>query len=1205
MGRFKTNALISPEFIMMLKNKITLLFLFAGLTVCAQPLASLNDAERGSERTLRYSPDGEDFVIVNGKKKFNRALYGTHTGFRVETSDVPELALYLPRMGGNLSFGIESNGRSLQLNNAKQIESRYRPGSRIYTITDPLLGGGELILTVLAMSDADGMILRFETKDLPADVSLSWRFGGAADKRFSREGDLGVDPVDCFELKPEYCVNNQYKIARNTFHLTFGKNGERELCGTFPSKAKLNLAKDLPVLDGVLKLTGTDTFYMAIQTPETKKMMDYSLLEACFDQSEKARKELASQVKINTPDPYFNTLGGALAVAADGIWSGEVWLHGAVGWRMPLSGWRAAYTGDALGWHDRARKHFDAYAASQVIDVLPVFSHPTQDPEMNLARAEKRWGTQMYSNGYICRNPWENNKMHHYDMNLCYIDELLWHFNWTGDVDYARRMWPVLQRHLAWEKRNFDPDNDGLYDAYCCIWASDALQYNSGAVTHSSAYNYRANKMAAKIALLIGEDPEPYTVEADKILNALNIRLWLPAKGYWAEFQDFMGHKKIHESTGIWSVYHALDSEIHDPFQAYQATRYIDTEIPHIPVVAKGLKDEGYATISTTNWLPYSWSINNVAFAEVMHTSLAYWQAGRNEEAFNLLKSSILDGMYLGSSPGNFGQVSFYDAARGECYRDFGDPVGVASRALIQGLFGVIPDAMNGSLLIRPGFPDKWDYASVATSDLAFDFKREARTDKYDIQLNFEKQLSLNLQVRAQSDRITSLKVNGEDAGWTLEEMATGYPIVKIEASPTSRYQIELVWGGEPLKSPVYISEGAKGDKWTLKDARLMQFNDPQQVLKSGKVDNHELTGILNGEVGHRTLFVFLKQGEMEWWQPVHIEIDQPITAKISSPDSSELEIELTNASDQDITGVLKVNPGTNEWSLPVNLKAKATSGKIVIPSSVSDFGTNKIRLETDTQCIYETALINWNIPLADREQYEPVNMDQAFNAPVTQLFKNEYLTPRSPFTTLQVPKQGIGEWCHPKTMADIDDSGVRRQVNNNLFMTTIGIPFRSVANGNNIAFTTLWDNYPDKLSIPLTGKTKHAYLLMAGTTNHMQCHFVNGVIKVHYTDGTNEVLNLVNPENWCPIEQDFFVDGKAFKLDAPRPYRLHLKSGLLSRNLEKDLNIKGVYGRSIDGGAGILVDIPLDATKELKSLELETMANEVVIGIMGITLQK
>ena len=40
------------------------------------------------------------------------------------------------------------------------------------------------------------------------------------------------------------------------------------------------------------------------------------------------------------------------------------------------------------------------------------------------------------------------------------------------------------------------------------------------------------------------------------------------------------------------------------------------------------------------------------------------------------------------------------------------------------------------------------------------------------------------------------------------------------------------------------------------------------------------------------------------------------------------------------------------------------------------------------------------------------------------------------------------------------------------------------------------------------------------------------------------------------------------------------------------------------EGGAGILLDIPLDHSKELKGLTLETLSNDVVIGIMGITLQ-
>lgn len=37
------------------------------------------------------------------------------------------------------------------------------------------------------------------------------------------------------------------------------------------------------------------------------------------------------------------------------------------------------------------------------------------------------------------------------------------------------------------------------------VFTSDALYYNSGAVTHSSAYNYRANKLVTMLAEKIGK----------------------------------------------------------------------------------------------------------------------------------------------------------------------------------------------------------------------------------------------------------------------------------------------------------------------------------------------------------------------------------------------------------------------------------------------------------------------------------------------------------------------------------------------------------------------------------------------------------------------------------------------------------------------------------------------------------------------------
>ena len=1016
---------------------------------------SYNDHKRGAARTLQYRPDGEDFVSVNGKNRYTRALYGSHTAFRLETSDRPIFAVYEKRNSKNIHFHLVLADSSVTpLEETAWCESRYTPGRRSYRLKHPSWGtDAELQISALALPDEDAAIWKITPVNMPVGAVLRPMLSEIRLNRLSRNGDMGADPPGCFDA-PEQPQQLQ----------SLG-----------------------------ISLFDRQDVYVLVR--------DYSLVVpsqeegiALYNKSEQARADLASRIRIITPDPYFNTLGGALAVAADGIWDGEVWLHGAIGWRMPLSGWRAAYTGDALGWHDRARTHFNAYAASQVTEVPNTIPHPAQDSTLALARSEKKWGTPQYSNGYICRNPRRNDQMHHYDMNLCYIDELLWHFNWTGDLEYARRMWPVLTRHLAWEKRNYDPDNDGLYDAYACIWASDALYYNSGAVTHSSAYNYRSNRLAAMIAEKIGEDPAPYREEADRILKALNARLWIPERGHWAEFQDFMGHKRLHTSPGVWTIYHALDSDIADPFQAYLATSYVDREIPHIPVHGDGLKDEGYATISTTNWLPYSWSINNVAFAEVMHTALAYFQAGRADAGFHLLKSSVLDGMYLGESPGNFGQISFYDAARGECYRDFGDPIGVASRVLIQGLYGILPDAMNGRLLVKPGLPSSWPFASLHTPDIDFDFKHTNETaTSYAIIHRLPAVRTLELQFPAQCSEVAKLTVNGKPATWTLVENSISRPIlsVVVPASLDEKVEINIEWGGEVLGSP------------TKSQIEAVSAEAP-------------------------VCFVPMQQGDMKWWVPV----DNPLSAD-------------------------------KDDSIQFSAFAKVNSSKC-----------------------------------------EPVVMDEQFNSAVTDIFRNEYLSPRSPYTTLQIPKQGIGEWCHPLHTVDIDDSGLRSSVQKGVLNTKLGVPFRTPAEGQNIAFTSLWDNYPDSLTVSLKGKASRAYLLMAGSTNHMQCHIDNGLIRVYYKDGTCDKMALRNPDNWAPIEHIFFEDGLAFNRHAPALYRLRLKTGEISNNFGEELGFPGA-SRELDGGAAILLEMPLNPDKKLSHLVLETLSNDVVIGLMGITLQR
>lgn len=983
------------------------MLIFFVLMAFLLPVAAMGeviDTSAGIERELQYYPDGRDIVCVNGVNRYSRALYGTHTLFRLETSDRPIFATYDKNKSRNIRFWFTvEGGKELQLDSVSFCEARYQGGKREYLLRDDSWPtGAEIRLIALASQKEEGALFRFEVKGMKG--SIECKVCAIAQYKMSRGGDLGTDPRENFE----------------------------------PSATE-----DLLVVSGSKV---DDVVTMVYTNPSEDKGnpgLQWVCDDARYNEEEAMRQTLVSQVEINTPNPFLNTLGANMMAAADGLWDGQTWLHGCIGWRMPLAGWRAAYVADVVGWNDRAKTHFRAYAKSQVTDVPNTIPHPAMDSTLNLARAEKRWGTPMYSNGYICRSPGKNDNMHHYDMNLNYVDELLWHFQYDADTAMMREFWPLLTLHLEWEKRNYDPDGDHLYDAYCCIWASDALYYNSGAVTHSSAYNYRGNLLAARIAELIGEDPTPYRDEADAILKAMNERLWLKETGCWAEYQDFMGLKRIHPSAALWSVYTPIDCEACTPEQAYLATLYVDRNIPHIPVKVSrianhsslndspsriaylsSLIDSDLFTLSTTDWLPYQWSTNNVAHEEVANMALAYLKAGRYDSGYKLLFADILDEMYLGQSPGNFGQISYYDKARAEAYRDFGDNVGITSRAIVNGLFGIIPDALHGKCYIRPAFPKEWQEASIRTPYLSYRYHVVDGKPVFDVEQNFPQHLEIVIDTARFSN---------------MEHL----------------HDLQLTTWRDGKDSPEYM--------------RAMGLDDV-------------------------------------------------------TPDAAE------------------------------------------------------------------------------RHTY--VDISAQYNSNIDDIFRNKYLSPRSPYTTLQIPVQGVGEWCIPKETYEIEDDGIRKCIGEDgLFDTGVGVKFRMPAAGHNIAYTSLWDNYPNELHIPVGSVSKgkqrgfnFAYLLMAGTTNNMQSRIDNGLVIANYADGSSDTLHLMNPINWCPIEQDFFYDNNAFWSSPLHPYRVLLSNGKTERS---------AAGRIIPLGAAQMLKMPLNPHKHLLSLTLRTLSNDVVIGISAITLER
>ncbi len=793
---------------------------------------------------IRYRPDNGDFVIENGAEFFNRPLYGGNTAFRVDGGDKPEFTLYLPGRGGNLRLGIRTTAGAKWLKDAKQVVTRYRPGELLYEIRDPAFGAKAVIkIEVLAYAATEGLIVRAEAIDISEGAELIWAYGGVNGQRGARDGDIGTEKVPIsqyFQFQPDFAKDNSFELTAGGFAL---KSAAANITGIVPEGAKQHIS-DAANWDNLTALLGAPAglpsrqivfgeapiktgqpLYLSLQRtgdpkasgdldtysevsapktgtaakPELSRLLPAlktSQLPEMFTATRDHFEKLRTKVRIETPDPYLDAAVGSLNVVADALWDDDkkAIMHGSIAWRTKLLGWRGPYALDALGWHDRARQNFETWLPNQNTGPIPA-ALPPADASANLARNE----TGLHSNGDLSNS--------HYDMNMVFIDALFRHLLWTGDTEFARKAWPTIERHLAWEKRlfrrEFGPDHLPLYEAYAAIWASDDLYYSGGGTAHASAYNLYANRMAAKVATMIGKDPTPYTQEADAIDKGMHSLLWLPEGGF-AETKDLLGAQSLHPDYALWSFYHSIDEQAASPREAWAMGKALKDHLKPIPVQGPGVPtDRPYHVLPTSDWMPYTWSINNVVMDETMNTALALWQGGNTEEAYTLAKGAILASQYMGISPGNMGTMQYLDAYRRESQRDFGDSAGTTSRTLVEGLFGIRPDALAGTLTVAPGFPKDWTHARLDHPDVGLDFKRVGMTDSWTVRQTGDRFKTVTLRVPAGFTGVASVTVNGQKAEWTSAPEAAGRPMIEITAKAGPATTVQVTWSGAAVTDKV------------------------------------------------------------------------------------------------------------------------------------------------------------------------------------------------------------------------------------------------------------------------------------------------------------------------------------------------------------------------------------------------------------------
>ena len=249
--------------------------------------------------------------------------------------------------------------------------------------------------------------------------------------------------------------------------------------------------------------------------------------------------------------------------------------------------------------------------------------------------------------------------------------------------------------------------------------------------------------------------------------------------------------------------------------------------------------------------------------------------------------------------------------------------------------------------------------------------------------------------------------------------------------------------------------------------------------------------------------------------------------------------------------------------------------------------GLNPLVLSIADRPVFETRLECWDLfERAAEQSKNPVRAGHdriAFQRQPLPGAYAKYVSPRSPYCSMGPCIDLFQTWCgfDPGQGCGVLDLRILEKAtarNNGLLITGSGVPFQVSSQGDNIVFVSQWDNFPKHVTIPVGQAATHAYLLMASVTNPMQSGLTNGRVVFRLSGGQKETLELVNPRNlnWC-------VDHYPNRYG---PLCLVEPNVRLGEHL-----FATVYS------------VPLVEGRMVKSVSLEALCNESVIGLMGLTL--
>lgn len=233
------------------------------------------------------------------------------------------------------------------------------------------------------------------------------------------------------------------------------------------------------------------------------------------------------------------------------------------------------------------------------------------------------------------------------------------------------------------------------------------------------------------------------------------------------------------------------------------------------------------------------------------------------------------------------------------------------------------------------------------------------------------------------------------------------------------------------------------------------------------------------------------------------------------------------------------------------------------------------------------------------RLKWHPVDISKSFNADVRDIYRQKYLSPRPNTVSVRIGYDGYSPWTFTywKSKApEIKLDSVSRYMDKGNLITPQGVKFRWSAADKNIAFVSLWDNYPNDMSFKINRGGKVISLLVCGSTNMMQCGISNADICLDYDNGERDTVSLVPPVNYwnlSPIEAHPDAPGQN-----SRSY--YDTSDIDKFCMPEVMPLRIRLGKNC---TAMIITHRLKDNAKVKSVTMKCRSQEVVVGVMGISV--